>query len=454
MLSESIISNCGFKNGGRYDVVVVGGGSAGFGAAIAAARRGLKTLIIDNGGFAGGTGTKSCVPVFTGIDAQGVQIISNLCEEYVRRMDEVGAASLTVNNGFCTPIRKPLNGAPMNGKVIFKLEYMKLMYRRMLDEAGVKCLFYTHFVDAVAKDGRVSAILVSCIEGATLIEADTFIDCTGDALLCHAADPNSVVKYGEEHNKHKSMFFLVGGVTLFDAGVVNKTYAELYQEGRIPGNVWAHFGYAQQLDPGVVKIAVCYASGDAVDSAEMTRMDGELRENVFALLEFLRKELPGFENCYIIETPSKIGVRAGQAIIGKESVNEQTLHGECDTTIVLTERSYGFHSNNKQGLKNSIRESWATVEQGVGRVPMGAMVPVSLKNVLAAGRCISTDPRLIDTFRYMSTCMTMGEAAGLMSFVAKNKGIDVCNVEYADLLPLLKENSFILDVEMPAKEQN
>ena len=166
------------------------------------------------------------------------------------------------------------------------------------------------------------------------------------------------------------------------------------------------------------------------------------------------KELPGFENCYIIETPSKIGVRAGQAIIGKESVNEQTLHGECDTTIVLTERSYGFHSNNKQGLKNSIRESWANVEQGVGRVPMGAMVPVSLKNVLAAGRCISTDPRLIDTFRYMSTCMTMGEAAGLMSFVAKNKEIDVCDVEYADLLPLLKENSFILDVEMPAKEQN
>ena len=442
MIEKNVVASCCFRNGGRYDTVVVGGGPAGFGAAVAAARRGLKTLLIEDSGYVGGVGTKSCVPIFTGIDVKGVQIISGLCEEFIRRMDELGAASFTVNNKFTPPTRKAIKGAPIKGKVQFKPEYMKLVFRRMLNEAGVECLFYTRFVDAVVKDGRVSAILVSCVEGSTLIEADTFIDCTGDALLCHAADPDSVIKYSDEYSMHKSMFFYVGGVNQFDATYCGKLYAELYEAGRVPGNVWAHFGHTVQLNPGVVNIAVCYTTGDGVNSADMTRMDGVLREDVFRILEFLRKEMPGFENCYILDTPQKIGVRAGQGIIGKESVNEQTVYGECDTTIALTTQSYGWHSNKK----NEMRSSWGKDDIGVGCVPMGALVPTSLKNVLAAGRCISTDPKYIEVFRYMSTCMTLGEAAGLMSFAAKNRGIDICDVEYSELLPLLKENSFIVEV--------
>jgi len=442
VIAENIISSLGFQNGGEYDTVVVGGGPSGFGAAVAAARRGLKTLLIENSGHVGGVATKSCVPIFTGIDVKGVQIISGLCEEFVRRMDALGAASFTVDNRFTPPTRKAINGAPVAGKVLFKPEYMKLVYRRILEESGVECLFYTHFVDAVGEDDRVSAILVNCIEGNMLIKAKTFIDCTGDALLCRAANAKSVVKYSEEYSMHKSMFFCVGGVNQFDAAYCGKLYAELYAAGRVPGNVWAHFGHTVQLNPGEVNIAVCYTTGDGVCSADMTRMDGLLREDVFRILAFLRTEMPGFENCYIIETPQKIGVRAGQGIIGKESVNEKTLYGECDTTVALTTRSYGWHSNKK----NEMRPSWAKDDVGAGCILMGALVPVSLKNVLAAGRCISTDPKLIEVFRYMSTCMTTGEAAGLMSAVAKNGEMDVCNVQYSELLPLLKENSFILAV--------
>lgn len=93
---------------------------------------------------------------------------------------------------------------------------MKLMLRRMLEESGFECLFYTHFVDAVNDDGRVASIIVGCLEGTKLLSADAFIDCTGDALRCHAADPKSVVRYSDEYSMHKSMFFFVGGVTTFD----------------------------------------------------------------------------------------------------------------------------------------------------------------------------------------------------------------------------------------------
>lgn len=140
--------------------------------------------------------------------------------------------------------------------VQMKPEHMKLMLRRMLEESGVECLFYTHFVDAVNDDGRVASIIVGCLEGTKLLSADAFIDCTGDALLCHAADPKSVARYSDEYSMHKSMFFVVGGVTTFDGRYNLQLYKELYEKGRIPGNVWPYFGYSVQLTPGVVQLVL------------------------------------------------------------------------------------------------------------------------------------------------------------------------------------------------------
>lgn len=440
MFTKQAAEICGIKPGGRYDTIVVGAGPAGIGAAIASARRGLRTLLIESGGYAGGVATRCCVPLYFGFDSGGVQLTAGLSEEFVRRMDEIGAASFMVNNDCAMPEFSRIGGRPITGKVQMKPEHMKLMLRRMLEESGVECLFYARFVDAVNDNGRVASIIVSCLEGARLYEADTFIDCTGDALLCHAADPKSVVKYGDEFSMHKSMFFFVGGVTPFDGRYNRQLYKELYEKGRVPGNVWPSFGHSVQLTPGVVQIAVCFATGDAVSSADMSRMDRELRENVFEIVEFLRREMPGFKDCYLLDTGESVGVRAGQGIVGKESVDYDSLYTGCDDTVALTILSYGAHSNKKHEWLSA----WADSRPGVGRVPMGALIPSALKNVLAAGRCISTDPKYIGVFRMMNTCMTLGEAAGLMAYAAKKHGISVCDVNYDMLLPLLRENSFIL----------
>lgn len=440
MITKEAAKMCGLKPVGHYDTIVVGAGPAGFGAAMASARRGLRTLLIESGGYAGGVATRYCVPLYFGFDSGGFQLTAGLSEEFVRRMDEIGAASFMVGNGCEIPELRKINGRPITGKVQMKPEHMKLMYRRMLGESGVECLFYTHFVDAVNEDGRVTSIIVSCLEGAKMLEADTFIDCTGDALLCHAADPKSVVKYIDEYSMHKSMFFFVGGVTPFDGRYNSRLYKELYESGRVPGNVWSHFGYSIQLTPGVVQIAICFATGDGVDSADMTRMDRELRENVFEVVDFLRREMPGFSDCYLLDTAQSVGVRAGQGIVGRESVNYDTVYIGCEDTVALTGRSYGAHSNKK----NEFTSAWADSKPGVGRVPMGALIPKAFKNVLAAGRCISTEPKYIGVFRMMNTCMTLGEAAGLMAFAAQKSGISVCEVSYDKLLPLLRENGFIL----------
>jgi len=427
---------------GHYDVAVIGAGPAGIGAAIAAARRGLKTILIESYGFAGGVAVKSCVSMFYNLGLEGKQITGNLPDELVRRLDALGAASF-VNDKYNFPEYKPVGGRPLTRKVAFNPEVMKIIYRQMLEEAGVKCLFYTHACEALTEGREIRALLVSMIEGAALIEADIFIDCTGDAKICALADPASVIKYDDEFTMHKSMFFYVGQVTPFDPEYNRELYKHLYMEGKIPGNVWDRFGFMLQLDPGICQIAVCYAAGDGVSSDDMTRMDGVLRENVFKIIDFLHEYMPGFENCRLIQNSIQVGVRAGQGIRGLDSVTDETIFGgDRHDIIAQLNRSIGAHQNKEAAAFSS---PWSRSEKGTGSLPMGALIPIGLDNVLAAGRAVSSEPHLIGTFRMMPTCMTSGEAAGLMAYISKREGKKVCKVTYNELRPLLDENGFILE---------
>jgi len=438
MLTKELAKQCGWKENGRYDVVVIGAGPAGIGAAISAARKGMRVALIESCGFAGGVATKSCVPLYYGFGVDGKQSTAGLSEEFIRRMDEVGAASFIVARDCAFPEFRPIAGRPLTAKIQLHPETMKLMYRRMLDEAKVDCIFYAQMVDAVTEGDRITALLVNFLEGPGLVYADYFIDCTGDALMFRQAGV-PVNKYAEEDGMHKSMFFFVGGVTPFDHDYNCKLYQEARAAGRLPEKVWGHFGYSLSLNPGVVNVAVCFNEGDALDSRDMSRMDGELRETVFAIVDFLRKEMPGFAGCYLLETASHVGVRVGQGIVGMDSVTEGLIASgmATDTPVALINRSYGAHANKRK----TFMATWSVHSGGFSAVPMGALVSPSLANALAAGRCISADPHTVGTFRMMNTCMTLGEAAGLMASL----GGDMRALEYARLRPELDKADFILE---------
>ncbi len=441
MITQTLAKN--WKTYQKYDLVVVGAGPAGVGAAIAAARRGLHVALIESYGFAGGVATKSCVPLYFGFGVNDKQTTAGLSDELIRRMDELGAASLILDHGCAIPEYLPIAGRPLTMKVQLQPETLKLVMRRMLEEAGVELLFYTRACEAVVDESgrRITALLVSMFEGALLVEADRFIDCTGDALICALANPDSVRKYSDDFNMHKSMFFFVGGVTPFQHEFNCALYKKLYAEGKVPGEVWAHFGYSLQLNPGVCQIAVCFTTGDGVSSVDMTRMDGKMRENVFEIVSFLQKEMPGFRNCYLLDTALQVGVRGGQGIAGLRDISVGTIYEHDNSDCVaLTNKSCGAHSNKK----GEFSSTWARSEKGAGSVPMGALIPAAFDNVLCAGRGVSTEPQLISAFRMMNTCMTMGEAAGLMTYLAASKGIPFGDLRYDELRPLLIENRFIL----------
>lgn len=442
MLTHQLAKACGWQEGGHYDLAVIGGGPTGVGAALAAARNGLKTVLIESYGYVGGVATKSCVPLYFGFGVNGKQTTAGISEEFIRRMDEMGAASLLLNNGCAMPEFRPIQGRPLTAKVQLQPEVIKLVQERMLREAGVTCLFYAQMVDAVVEEERIKAVLINCLEGPRLIEASFFIDGTGDGLLFRAAGA-PMRKYAPEDGMHKSMFFMVGGVTHFDDAYNCKLYADAFAAGKLPPNVWNHFGYSVQLNPDVVQIAVCYAEGDALDSGDMTRMSMEMREHVFEMLSWLRREMPGFQHCYLIDTARHIGVRMAQGIVGLETLTEEMVAFDAlpHEPVALTSRSYGAHGN---GAAKKFISAWAKNLDGFSAVPMKTMISPALKNALAAGRCISAEPRIVGVFRMMNTCMTMGEAAGIMAAI--NQEADIRTFSYADLRPRLEQARFILDI--------
>lgn len=444
MLTMETARACGYKEMGKYDLAVVGAGPAGIGAALAAARQGLRVALVESCGFPGGVGTQACVPLFFGFGVDGRQSTAGISEEFIRRMDAEGAASLLLHDGCAMPEFLPIGGRPLTAKVQLQPEMMKLTYRRMLKEAQVDAIFYAQMVDAVTQGPRVRALLVNFLEGPGLLTANYFIDATGDGRMFQAAGA-PVRKYAPEDGLHKSMFFMVGGVTPFDHETACAAYRRAYAAGRLPQGVWDHFGYSIQLNPGVVQIAVCYAEGDGLNSRDMSRMDLEMRENVYKIVDFLRREMPGFSQCFLLETASHIGVRMAQGIVGRETFTEEMVARGLATPepVALTSRRYGAHGNGAQGFM----AAWSSDQRGFSAVPLGALISPVLENALAAGRCISAEPRIIGAFRMMNTCMTLGEAAGLAAALAAGSGEDVRALPYARLRPLLDRAGFILQAE-------
>ena len=432
---------CEWEIKDHYDLIVVGAGPAGIGAAVSAGRRGLRVALVETFGFPGGVGTQSCCPMYYGFGVEGKQVTAGLSDEFVRRMDSLGAASLFLQNPIEMPEYRPIGDRELTNIIIFDQETMKVMYNKMLLEAGVDCYFYTQLSEVVTENGHIHSVLLAGFEGTYLLEADTFIDATGNAQLAFLADRDSVKKCSEEFGLHNSLFFIVDGVTPFDIEEAKRVYWEAKQAGKLPEMVWNHFGFCHMLKPGAVQLAVCFEIGDGADSREMTAMDQKMRDRMMIVLDFFKKEMPGFKNCYISSTPVKVGVRTSRNIVSKYDFSKELLMSDdYYHPVALCRRRYGAHTNSK----NSFISSWKSTATGIGAVPMEALISARFDNLLAAGRCIGSDPMLIGTFRMMNTCMTMGEAAGLMAHVAKKKGKTVNLVDYEELLPLLKENKFIL----------
>ncbi len=417
---------------GRYDVVVCGGGPAGFIAAIAAARKGASVALVEQYGFLGGMATTSYVAPLSVFTYKGRKVIGGIPWEFIERLEELGGGL----------IEKPL------GNVAFDPELYKLLCQRMVLEAGVKLYLHSYLSGCVCGDGRISQVIIENKSGSQALEAAVFIDCTGDADLAYMAGVPMQDKSGRPLQPMSSYFILNGVDT--DSPMVReamhhnkqgencyclpmrKKMLELQEELDIPdfGGPW----YCTTLHDGCVAVNVTRVSADACDAEQLSAAECSLREDCFRMAGIFRKLFPEFRNCYVASVAVNGGVRETRNIKGMHVISAQEYLNAFHYEDSISRGAHPIDIHASKGASQSV-----TFLEEPAYVPYRALIAEGFPNLLVAGRCLSADRVAFASLRVQASCMGSGQAAGVAAALASASGVAVQDVDVPSLVAELKD---------------
>ena len=446
------------------DVLVIGGGPAGLCAAIAAARAGASTLLIEQNGYCGGMATAGLVaPFMTCYDSGGnTMLIRGLFEEIVNRLVEAGDAihpsAVNASTAFTSYITVGhIHVTPFNA------EGLKLLADRMLAEAGVRVLYHTSFVDVLTDGERVSAVIAAKKEGLCAIYPKIVIDCSGDGDCAAAAGVPYTVGNGNGRIQPATMFFRIGNVDSkkIDADIEENrnnfyrkdgvNYRSLHwwvSKAREAGD-WnldrVSIGLSRGVEEDEWSINTSRIMGiDGTQSESLTCGEITGREQVAQIFAFLKKYVPGCEDAKLLQTGSTLGIRETRHIRGIRTLTLDDFL-ECripSDSILLAANSVDVHG--RFGPKSN---EYIAIPAGKAYgIPYGCMVPQGFSNLLVAGRCISAESEAAGAIRVMPPCMGLGQAAGIAAALALENGTDVRSVDVYQLRRTLQAQGVLLDL--------
>lgn len=442
---------------GAYDVIVAGGGPAGFMAGIAAARCGARTLLIERNGYVGGLAA-SGLPILTFHDRSGRRIIGGLPQEFIDRLEKIGGTPGHVSKG---------NGHQFSMTPLYP-EEVKFLTMEMLLEAGAELMLDTEIVGALTEGTAVSGLIVHNPGGLQTVRATTTIDCTGDGdVIARSGADFSIGRTGDGGVQSLTLLFLLGGVDVETA--CRYLPDEVYYAVR-PGErneqiihlagsleTWRraapdefpfadcerHKLWAMVLRPGLLSINLTDVAGvDPTSGAAITAAEIEARRQVMQLKEFLRRHVPGFANCYLISTPARIGGREGRRLRGMyEMQREDVIHGgRFPDSIGLGGYCMDLHDPSGGGI------TFTPIEGGGShQIPYRCLVPEKMDGLLAAGRCLSASHEALAALRVMGTCMVTGQAAGTAAALATRLRVRVRDITGEFLQAELRKYGAILE---------
>ena len=419
----------------RYDVVVVGGGFAGVGAAIAAARQGKKVRLVEKYNCLGGAAVYDLVNPFM---------------RYWSWTDDQHTGKIMLSEGIFAEIVKKLAemGAFRKGnKTHFNEELLKLLLNRMMVEAGVELLYQTTVVGAKRNGNKIDAITVSNVSGTYDIEADVFIDASGDANLAHLAGfPYKVGRESDGLCQPMTLCFRLANVDAegYQAmkAEVNELYSKFQAEGKITNpreNVLVFNCVAKNMlhfnTTRVVKL-------DPTNAEDVTKAEIIAREQVFEMVNFLRENFEPFKNADLVSTGIQIGVRESRMIVGEHTLNQEEMlaYTKFEDGIAACNYDIDIHSPDGSGTSHYYFPSGKYYT-----IPYGCLVPKDSENLLVAGRCISTTHEAQASIRIMPTVCTIGEAAGIAAAIACEDKTAVKSVDVQKVRARLRENGAVID---------
>ncbi len=383
----------------QYQVIVCGGGSAGFCAAIAAARMGMKTALIEKyhtpGGILTVLGNNSIDQFNNPFIAEKKMVIAGIGWEFVLRLHQEGFARIPDMNA-------PRENHEQYGVKVNPVAAAKIM-DDMLLESGAALYYGQSVVDAVTDGDRIDHILISTKSGLKALSADIYIDCTGDGDLAAFAGANFIAGNGEG-------IFQPGTLRFYPAVDANEPI----------------LNYGDNKN---------HVTLNTTDSDCITHAEIASRKMIFEQMK---------NGARIMATAPAVAPREGRRIAGLSVMNSDDYCSgkQYEDSVCYT---YWFLDIHREGQAAYIR--YITHDK-TPTVRLSSMISKDLTNLMMAGRCISTDRETNSAIRVKASCMAMGEAAGTAAAIAIKDCVAVSDISIAELKHKLDQNGAII----PGKE--
>jgi ribulose 1,5-bisphosphate synthetase/thiazole synthase len=436
---------------GEYDIVVLGGGPAGIAAAVAAARAGRRTLLVERYGFLGGMGTAAGVTNFCGLHAnvhgEMHRVVQGVASELLARIDRLGG----------------LNAPHLILGKIFAQAYDTAAYKIAADDLlgahKVDILFHALGAGVVMHDAtRIHVLLVETKAGRQAIRADIFIDCSGDGDLAAWAGSPFEVGDSEGHMLFPSMMFRLNGIDPEKAGEAWKTIPALMEKAeaagthKFPRKAAIVRPQRSGIEWRVNFTQLAREDGSAISGIEpddLTRGEIEGRRQAVAAFAFLRT-VPGFEKSYIVDLPPQLGIRETRRVVGGYQ-----LGGDDVLTCASFDDSIGVNGWPIEAhVAGDVIFTFPPIpdSRGFNELPYRMLVPERIDNLLVAGRCASMTHEGQSAARVSGACFAMGEAAGSAAALALSGNTKPRDIAVDKLQQALRQQGAFIgrDQDVPA----
>ena len=406
---------------GEYEVVVLGGGPAGIAAAVAAARAGRTTLLVERYGFLGGMGTAADVTNFCGLHAnvhgEIRQVVHGVAADLLARIDRLGG------------LNAPHTVFGKTSAQAYDTAAYKIAADDLLLSAGVQLLFHALAVGVTLhSDRRIQALLVETKSGRAAIVGQCFIDASGDGDLAAWAGAAFDKGDGAGNLLYPSTMFRLNGVdperTGSDWSLIPRLMLDAEAAGRyrFPRKTPIVRPQKNPVEWRVNLTQLANAQGLAMDGTnaqELSEAEVLGRRQIASVAGFL-KEVPGFEASYIVDIAPQVGIRETRRVRGLYQLTESDVL-ECasfDDTIGVNGWPLELH------LKGDVEFRWPKIPEsrGFNHLPYRMTVPPALDNLWVAGRCASMTHEAQSAARVTGACFVMGQAAGTAADLALKAG--------------------------------
>jgi hypothetical protein len=454
---------------GTYDVVVAGGGPSGICAAVAAARAGARTLLVERYGFLGGIATAGWVDLLLGVvpARTGEMVVGGIFREFVDEMAAIGSA-------------RPFDEGIEKGRIPFEPEAFKLVADALVLGSGAELLLHSPVSDALVEDGRLRAIVLEGKSGPRAVEASVFVDATGDAdLVARSGARWEMGRSADGRVQAMSLIFQMGGLDpdrVPTRGGADDTDVREAMLEALRGGLQAYRWHTPERSPDLsqdsLAFNITHLSGNPLDVGDLTAAEVKGRRDAREIAQWMRETVPGMEDAHLQLTAHMLGVRESRRMVGLQTVTGDDVLAARKRDDAIARCTFGLdvhcpmaHTGPEAAQVNGcgcrancgkrdcimftdypeqIPEHGRPAGGSWYDIPWGALVSADLPNLVTCGRCVSADHQAMASLRVMGPAMATGQAAGEGAAMAADTataegGADAASIEVKALQRRLRD---------------